>query len=111
MSWVFHLLWMFLVLMLFFIVLRRIYYFGLHMNRPAHPSQVTSLRNQTGQRFTVFTIYQNDRTAVPAASERSQPPEYTEPPPPPKYDDVIKSPNQFPKPPPYDATPPAQSTA
>uniref|UniRef100_A0A182NGR9 Uncharacterized protein n=1 Tax=Anopheles dirus TaxID=7168 RepID=A0A182NGR9_9DIPT len=125
MSWVFHLLWMFLVLMLFFIVLRRIYYFGLQVHRPANPSRtrkytlqrdciVTARFNfnlkystETSQRFTVFTIYQNDRRTAPQPAERSQPPEYTEPPPPPKYDDVIKSPDLFQKPPPY--TPTAQA--
>ncbi|XP_049280237.1 uncharacterized protein LOC125762328 [Anopheles funestus] len=103
MSWVFHLLWMFLVLMLFFIVLRRIYYFGLQVHRPAPANQS---RSQTSQRFAVFTIYQNDlRTAqTQQASERSQPPAYTEPPPPPKYDEVIKTPHLFQKPPPYTAT-------
>uniref|UniRef100_A0A182WFE0 Uncharacterized protein n=1 Tax=Anopheles minimus TaxID=112268 RepID=A0A182WFE0_9DIPT len=102
MSWVFHLLWMFLVLMLFFIVLRRIYYFGLQVHRPA----TTQSRSQTSQRFAVFTIYQNDpRTGQQhPPSERSQPPAYTEPPPPPKYDEVIKTPDQFQKPPPYTAT-------
>ncbi|XP_050078829.1 uncharacterized protein LOC126565673 [Anopheles maculipalpis] len=103
MSWVFHLLWMFLVLMLFFIVLRRIYYFGLQVHRPA----AATSRTQTSQRFAVFTIYQNElRPTGPQQqpSERSQPPAYPEPPPPPKYDEVIKSPDLFQKPPPYTAT-------
>ncbi|XP_049535096.1 uncharacterized protein LOC125950820 [Anopheles darlingi] len=99
MSWVFHLLWMFLVLMLFFIVLRRIYYFGLHVNRP-----IATSSRQTRQRFTVFTIYQGEQRSNAPPSEQSQPPEYIEPQPPPKYDDVIKSPEQFQKPPPYAAT-------
>uniref|UniRef100_A0A1S4GYV8 Uncharacterized protein n=2 Tax=gambiae species complex TaxID=44542 RepID=A0A1S4GYV8_ANOGA len=102
MSWVFHLLWMFLVLMLFFIVLRRIYYFGLQVHRPA----TAQSRTQTSQRFAVFTIYQNDVRPAQAPPERSQPPacKDPEPPPPPKYDDVIKSPDLFQKPPPYTAS-------
>uniref|UniRef100_A0A182JSV4 Uncharacterized protein n=1 Tax=Anopheles christyi TaxID=43041 RepID=A0A182JSV4_9DIPT len=101
MSWVFHLLWMLLVLMLFFIVLRRIYYFGLQVHRPA----TSPSRTQTSQRFAVFTIYQNDVRAAQQPSERSQPPacKDPDPPPPPKYDDVIKSPDLFQKPPPYTA--------
>ncbi|XP_058122213.1 uncharacterized protein LOC131293529 [Anopheles ziemanni] len=100
MSWVFHLMWMFMVVMLFFVVLRRIYYFGLAVNRPGDPSSSAP----SSQRFAVFTIYQGDQRAQ-ASSERSQPPEYTEPPPPPKYDEVIKSPDLYQKPPPY--SPPA----
>ncbi|XP_052868823.1 uncharacterized protein LOC128274617 isoform X2 [Anopheles cruzii] len=104
MSWVFHLLWMFLVVMLFFVVLRRIYYFGLHVNRPIR-STATTGSTQTPQRLTVFTIYQGSRrTPAAPTPESNQPPEYIEPPPPPKYDDVIKSPEQFQKPPPYTAT-------
>uniref|UniRef100_A0A182IR41 Uncharacterized protein n=1 Tax=Anopheles atroparvus TaxID=41427 RepID=A0A182IR41_ANOAO len=106
MSWVFHLLWMFLVVMLFFVVLRRIYYFGLAVNRPELPSSAPS-----SQRFTVFTIYQGDRRSAGAAqvsTERSQPPAYTEPPPPPKYDEVIKSPDMLERPPPY--SPSVQTT-
>nr|XP_019559417.2 SWI/SNF chromatin-remodeling complex subunit SNF5-like isoform X1 [Aedes albopictus] len=100
MWWVFHVLWLILVIGLFFLILRRIYHFGMQGTEQQYETR-TSQDIRSNQQYYIFTIYESQQNARNQQATDPPPPNYEAPPPPPKYDDVIKSPDLYQKPPSY----------
>ncbi|XP_055594570.1 uncharacterized protein LOC129745485 [Uranotaenia lowii] len=99
MMWVFHVLWLIMVLVLFFMILRRIYYFGM---QGSEQQDIENHQIGDNRQYYIFTVYgaaQPDPTARPSQVELP-PPNYEAALPPPKYEEVIKSPEIYQKPPP-----------
>ncbi|XP_052563248.1 uncharacterized protein LOC120414693 isoform X2 [Culex pipiens pallens] len=74
---------------------RRIYYFGMQGTEHEYDSQRTRNNSQQYYIFTVYGSQNQERQTSP-----DQPPRYEPPQPPPLYEDVIKSPELYQKPPP-----------
>ncbi|XP_055635761.1 uncharacterized protein LOC129775274 isoform X1 [Toxorhynchites rutilus septentrionalis] len=104
MLWFFHMLWLILVILLFFSILRRVYYFGIRdSGREQVPQTNQNSDSVDGQQFYIFTVYnsrlqhdnsvRNNSPELPTESNEAHLP---------KYEEVIKSPGLYQKPPSYD---------
>ncbi|XP_055635762.1 uncharacterized protein LOC129775274 isoform X2 [Toxorhynchites rutilus septentrionalis] len=103
MLWFFHMLWLILVILLFFSILRRVYYFGIRDSGREQVPQTNQNNSVDGQQFYIFTVYnsrlqhdnsvRNNSPELPTESNEAHLP---------KYEEVIKSPGLYQKPPSYD---------
>ncbi|XP_062545386.1 uncharacterized protein LOC134211972 isoform X3 [Armigeres subalbatus] len=99
MWWLFHVLWLIIVIGLFFLILRRIYYFGMRGTEQQYETRDSQdIRNQP---YYIFTIYDSQQNARSQQASDPRAPNNQPVPPPPQYDDVIKSPELYQKPPSY----------
>ncbi|XP_062545384.1 uncharacterized protein LOC134211972 isoform X2 [Armigeres subalbatus] len=100
MWWLFHVLWLIIVIGLFFLILRRIYYFGMRGTEQQYETR-DSQDIRSNQPYYIFTIYDSQQNARSQQASDPRAPNNQPVPPPPQYDDVIKSPELYQKPPSY----------